>query len=247
MLDPKKLLDELLGSKVPGGSGSVRDRAGQVTQLAKDNPLAAGAIIAALLGTGTGRKLTGSALRMGGLAAIAGLAWKAYQNYKGVSQPETATAERTELLAPPSNSGFDPAEAPQGEDEFTLTLVRAMISAARADGHIDAEERGRIADRLKLSGMDEEEGSFLVKELERPVDLDALVASAKTEPQRVELYTASRLAIDPETRAERGYLDMLAGRLQLPDALVDHIEATVSSAKEPAETPVKAAPPPSPW
>ncbi|MGH6806120.1 MAG: DUF533 domain-containing protein, partial [Ensifer adhaerens] len=45
---------------------------------------------------------------------------------------------------------------------------------------------------------------------------------------------ASRLAIEPESRAERGYLDLLAGRLGLPDALVDHIEATVSSAKVPA-------------
>ena len=35
----------------------------------------------------------------------------------------------------------------------------------------------------------------------------------------------------PDSRAERGYLDLLAGRLQLPDALVDHIEATVSAAK----------------
>ncbi|RVD52666.1 tellurite resistance TerB family protein, partial [Mesorhizobium sp. M2D.F.Ca.ET.140.01.1.1] len=38
------------------------------------------------------------------------------------------------------------------------------------------------------------------------------------------------------TRAERGYLDLLAGRLGLPDALVDHVEATVSAAKVPAGT-----------
>ena len=247
MFDPKKLLNDLLGSQVPGVGGTVRDKAGQATQLAKDNPLAAGAIAAVLLGTGAGRQVTGSVLKMGGLAAVAGLAYKAYQDYKGGAEPATTAAEKPELLAPPANTGFDPAEAPQGEDEFALTLVRAMISAARADGHIDADERSRIGDRLKLSGMGEEEGGFLVRELERPVDLDALVASATTEAQRVELYTASRLAIEPETRAERGYLDMLAGRLQLPDALVDHIEATVSSAKEPAGTAAPATPPKSPW
>ena len=53
----------------------------------------------------------------------------------------------------------------------------------------------------------------------------------RREAQKVELYTASRIAIEPQTRAERGYLDLLAGRLQLPDALIDHIEATVSQAK----------------
>ena len=87
------------------------------------------------------------------------------------------------------------------------------------------------ADRLQLAGLDAEAESWLVSELERPVDLDGLVASAQTDAQKVELYTASRLAIEPETRAERGYLDMLAGRLKLPDPLVDHVEATVSAAK----------------
>jgi uncharacterized membrane protein YebE (DUF533 family) len=47
----------------------------------------------------------------------------------------------------------------------------------------------------------------------------------------VELYIAPHLAVHRETRAERGYLDMLAGRLGLADALIDHIEATVSTAK----------------
>ena len=60
----------------------------------------------------------------------------------------------------------------------------------------------------------------------------AIIGAAKTEAQKVEIYTASRLAIEPDTRTERGYLDMLAGRLGLADALVDHIEATVSAAKE---------------
>ena len=232
MLDPKKLLDDLLGSKVPGGSGStVRDGASKVTQLAKDNPLATGAIAAVLLGTGAGRALTGTALKAGGLAAIAGLAYKAYQNYQSGNQPDATKTGEPELLPPPSDTSFHPSQAPQGEAEFALTLVRAMISAARADGHIDEAERGKIADRLKLAGLDAEAGSWLVAELERPVDLDALVASAQTDAQKVELYTASRLAIEPETRAERGYLDMLAGRLKLPDPLVDHVEATVSAAK----------------
>ena len=232
MLDPKKLLDDLLGSKVPGGSGStVRDGASKVTQLAKDNPLATGAIAAVLLGTGAGRALTGTALKAGGLAAIAGLAYKAYQNYQSGNQPDATKTGEPELLPPPSDTSFHPSQAPQGEAEFALTLVRAMISAARADGHIDEAERGKIADRLKLAGLDAEAESWLVSELERPVDLDALVASAQTDAQKVELYTASRLAIEPETRAERGYLDMLAGRLKLPDPLVDHVEATVSAAK----------------
>lgn len=235
MLDPKKLLDDLLGSKVPGDSSTIRDRAGQATQLAKDNPLATGALVAVLLGTGAGRRVTGSALKIGGLAAVAGLAYKAYQNYQNGGKPAEGSGEGHAadqvLLPAPSETSFDPAAAPQGESEFALALVRAMIAAARADGHIDDEERARVADRLRLAGLDEDAEAFLVSELEQPVDLDSIVAAAKTDAQKVEIYTASRLAIEPETRAERGYLDMLAGRLKLPDSLVDHIEATVSEVK----------------
>ncbi|HEY6630401.1 MAG TPA: tellurite resistance TerB family protein [Rhizobiaceae bacterium] len=237
MFDPKKLLDDLLGSKIPGTESTVRDKAGQATQLAKDNPLAAGALVAVLLGTGAGRKVTGSALKLGGLAAVAGLAYKAYQNYQNGNQPAASSGpagqQEPVLLPPPSNTEFDPSRAPQGEAEFTLALVRAMIAAAKADGHIDETERKKIGDRLALSGLGSEAEAFLRDELEKPLDLDQLVALARTEAQRVELYTASRLTIEPNSRAERGYLDLLAGRLQLPDPLVDHIEATVAAAKEP--------------
>lgn len=232
MLDPRKLLDDLLGSKIPGTESTVREKAGQAAQMARDNPLAAGALAAVLLGTGPGRAITGSAVRLGGMAAVAGLAYKAWQNYQNGEQPGAQTAgKEPELLPPPSDTPFDPAQAPQGEDEFALVIARAMIAAARADGHIDEAERGRIADKLHLSGIGEEAEAFLISELEKPVDLDGLVAAAQTDAQKVELYTASRIAIDPGTRAERGYLDLLAGRLKLPDTLVDHIEATVEQAK----------------
>lgn len=229
MFDAKKLLDQFLGSQVPGTGGTVRERAGQVTQLAKDNPLASIAIAGVLLGTGPGRQITGSALKLGSLAAIAGLGYQAYKNYQAGRNPaDTAAAGTPELLPPPADSGFEPEAV---SEDFALVLVRAMIAAARADGHINEAERARIIDKLKVSGLAPDATAFLEQELASPIDLDGIVAAAKTEEQRVELYTASRLAIEPKTRTERGYLDLLAGRLGLADALVDHIEATVSAAK----------------
>jgi uncharacterized membrane protein YebE (DUF533 family) len=227
MIDPKKLLDEFLGSRVPGSQSTVGDHAGNVTQLARNNPIATGAIVAVLLGTGAGRKLTTNALKLGGMAAIAGLAYKAYQNYQNGNKPGEGAKEEN-LLPPPEDTSFHPARAPQGEEQFALALLRAMIAAARADGHIDDAERIKIAERLRESGIEQEAEQFLVSELERPIDIDALVAAATTDAQKVELYTASRLTIEPKSRAERGYLDMVAGRLKLPDALVDHIEAPVA-------------------
>ena len=233
MLDPKRLLDDLLGSRTQGKGGAGNDALGKVGDFARQNPIATGALAAILLGTGAGRSLGTSALKMGGMAAIAGLAYKAYQDYQKGQQPgsQKTAGREPELIEPPRDTGFHPADAPQGEDSFALAVVRAMVAAARADGHIDEEERKRITDRLKMAGLGEDAERFLVEELSRPVDLDSMVSAAQTEAQRVELYTASRIAIEPRTRAERGYLDMLAGRLRLPDALVDHVEATVSEAK----------------
>ncbi|MEQ1954221.1 tellurite resistance TerB family protein [Mesorhizobium sp. CN2-181] len=242
MFDPKKLLDDLLGSNVPGTGGTVRDGAGKAVQMAKDNPLAAGALVAVLLGTSTGRSVTGSAAKLGGLAAIGGLAYHAYKNWQAGKEPAETAEAQPQMLPPPSDTGFHPDNAPQGETEFALTLIRAMIAAAKADGHIDDEERKKISDKLSLAGIGGDAEKFLMAELDAPLDLDALAAAAKTEEQKVELYAASRLAIDPDSRAERGYLDLLAGRLGLPDALIDHVEATVTAAK--AAVPAEPAPAP---
>jgi uncharacterized membrane protein YebE (DUF533 family) len=246
MFDPKSLLNDLLGSTIPGTGSTVRDTAGKATQMAKDNPLAAGALVAVLLGTGTGRQVTGTALKLGGIAAIGGLAYKAYQNYKNGGTPADAAAQDPALLPPPEDTSFHPSQAPQGEAEFALTLVRAMIAAANADGHIDEDERKKIGDKLALSGISAEAEQFLRAEIEKPLSIDELVKAVQTDAQKLELYTATRLTIDPDTRVERGYLDLLAGRLGLPDALIDHVEATVSAVKTaPSVPPVPAGN--SPW
>ena len=124
---------------------------------------------------------------------------------------------------------------------FSITLGSgSIVTAAIHDGHairrevadlfaLD-EEREQIAGKLALSGVDEDAAEFIKRELATPLDLDTIIAAAKTDAQKVELYTASRLTISPDSRAERGYLDLLAGRLGLPDALVDHVEATIRGA-----------------
>ena len=243
MFDAKKLLDQLIGSQMPGGSSSMRDFGSAALQKAKDNPMKTGALAAVLLGTGTGRSIAGSALKLGGLAAIAGLGYQAYKNYQAgrspldfgggatplPGQPAPAPSEPMVLPAP-VGSGFEP-EVTAASNDFALRLVQVMIAAARADGHIDESERANIMEKVRSAALDSEAEAFLQRELEAPLDLDGLVAGARTEEQRVELYTAARLAITADSRAERGFLDLLAGRLNLPDALVDHIEATVSAAK----------------
>jgi uncharacterized membrane protein YebE (DUF533 family) len=230
MLEPKKLLDNFLTARIPGFSGNVVDTTAEAGRLAKANPVATGALAALLLGTRTGRSLARSALKIGGFAVIAGLAYQAYRNYRNGNQPADPADGGTFVLMPaPEDTAFHPKRLPHGEEAFALTLARGMIAAARADGVIDASEQQVIFDRMRASGVDCEVESFLSRELIRPVDIEELIGAAETDAQKVELYTASRLAVDAVSEGERRYLDRLAKRLKLPQALVRHIEGCVLS------------------
>lgn len=229
MTDARKMLDELLGARIPGTESTVRQSASEAVRLARENPIATGALALALIGTGPGRALAGTALRIGGLAAIGGLAWKAWQGYQQGNAPtEAPTGEApAEIAPPPAGSDFAPEQAPQGEDAFARALIQAMIAAAHADGRIDAEERKRIGERSALAGFDDD--GFLREALENPPSVEALAAAAQTDAQRVELYTAARLAVTGQSAAEQDFLDRLAAELKLPSALVEHVESTVTS------------------
>jgi uncharacterized membrane protein YebE (DUF533 family) len=230
MLEPKKLLDDFLTARIPGFGGDITGTTAEAGRLAKANPVATGAIAALLLGTRSGRSLARTVLKISGVAAIAGLAYQAYRNYRNGGQPADPADGRTFLLMPaPEDTAFHPNRLPQGEEAFALVLVRGMIAAARADGVIDPSEQRAIFDRMRSSGVAGDVESFLSGELVRPVDVGALVAAAKTDAQKVELYAASRLAVDAASDGERRYLEQLAKRLKLPRALVDHIEGCVLS------------------
>jgi hypothetical protein len=128
MFDAKKLLDQFLGSNVPGLSGSVRDRAGQATQIAKNNPMKAGAIAAAIFGTKTGRKLAGNAAAVGGIAAIAGLGYLAYKNYQSGQKPEAVQQPQPTqaLLPPPVDSPFHPQSETLSNNFALSEMIRPM-------------------------------------------------------------------------------------------------------------------------
>jgi len=255
MIDAKRLLEQFLGSAGGGMPGQNRDghRGGQssgggllgsVQDLARNNPLlsggAAGGLAALLLGSKKGRKLAGSALKWGGIAAIGGLAYKAYRDYQAGQaaqtapqhQPSTHLGQGVPVPPPPADSPFALENAPQGADVFALELVAAMINAAKADGHIDAQERARIEGRLVEGGLEPEERAFLSRELAAPLDIERVVRAARNREEAVELYAASFIAITPDHPAERAYLDMLAARLGLEPALARTIEQTVASAAQ---------------
>ena len=90
-----------------------------------------------------------------------------------------------------------------------------MIAAAKADGEVSSAERQRILDEVAQAGADDEERAFLQRELDRPLDLDAVLNRVRDLHMEEEAYTASLLAIEVDTPAEQQYLAYLATRLNL--------------------------------
>ena len=105
-------------------------------------------------------------------------------------------------------------EEQQVRDVATLT-VQAMINAAKADGHIDKQETERLVGKLREDGITDEEQRFVLEEMRKPMDTDAIVQAVPNEQVAAQIYTASLMAINVDTDAEKRYMQELASKLGL--------------------------------
>ena len=186
-----------------------------------------------LLGTRSGRTLASNLVGLGGLALIGGLAYKAVQNARAgrpMLEGDAAGAGGA-LPAPgslPEPGAFDPARA---TDDDALLLVRAMVAAAAADGHIDDAERARITSGLSQAGIDAEATRWLERELASPATPEELAEPVTTPEKGAQVYAAARVAIEPDTMQEREFLRRLAQELDLTPEVVRNIDDAAAAVK----------------
>lgn len=229
MIDAKQLLQQVLGSSVMQEAATKgRDLKGRLDATSGSQAFAGGAVAGGLLGLLLGgkklRKLTGGALGYGGAAALGALALQAYQNYQRQQSGGFAGGVVAEAALPHMRPAADGRP-------FELVLIRGMVGAAKADGHIDAPEQRRLFAEVERLGLDAEAKAYVFDLLTKDVDLASLASAVATPEQGAELYLASRLAIDPDEPAERAYLDALAARLQIPSELRASLEQAAPSAR----------------
>lgn len=113
------------------------------------------------------------------------------------------------------NSAFEnfgePEQAPtQTQEDTAKVMLRAMLTAAKADGQIDDGEKEKILGQL--GDVSQEEMAFVRDELSAPVDVEGLVRDI---PQGMEhqAYLMSVMAIDLDSAEEARYLDGFAKAL----------------------------------
>ncbi len=176
---------------------------------------ALGALLGAVLGGGS-KSMKGAV--GGGLLAVLGAL--AYQALKGTSQE---SEEVPITLKEPET----PAEKEKLENQAQLVL-RAMINAAKADGQIDQGEVQRILGKLEAAGAGASARDFILTEMSKPMETEAIVAVAKGNPQlAAELYAASLLAIKMDTPAEEEYMKNFASSLGLAPQAVANLQNTM--------------------
>lgn len=227
-MDTKSFLDDLLkaGRELTEKGRSIAEEKLNIKEpgAKRDATLSGmktGAIVAGtlavLLGTRTGRQVTGSAIKLGSLAAVGGVAWQAYQNYKNNENISTAEDEVV-----PINEVKDEVEA----NERSVTLLKAMIAAAKSDGHVNEDEIKEVKQQVKTLGLEGDVATILEEELAKPLDIEEIAAlAAGEEAKAAEIYLVSAVIVNKDNEKERQYLEDLAKAMKIPEALLAELNA----------------------
>ncbi|PTT28628.1 tellurite resistance TerB family protein [Pseudomonas sp. HMWF021] len=205
-----------LGGLLGGSSGS--GALGGLLSGAGGGALAAGAM-GLLLGSKKARKVGGKVAVYGGLAALGVLAYKAYGNWNA----QKGTAPQTE---PQTLDRLPPAQA----EQHSQAILKALVAAAKADGHIDDRERQLIEGEFIKLDNDQELQHWLHAELNKPLDPADVARAASTPEMAAEMYIASVMLVDEESFMEKAYLEELAKQLKLEPGLKVELEKQVRQA-----------------
>ncbi len=137
-----------------------------------------GGLIGMLMGSRKSRKVAKKmgigALKVGGAAGLGALAYKVYNDWQSKQGVETI------------HETFD-----QDDDRHSILILKAMIAAAKADGHVDNAEMGRIEEALDDMGADQHVRQLVRQEMNKPLDPAEIARLASSPQQASEIYLAS--------------------------------------------------------
>lgn len=185
-----------LGGMLGGGQGGVSGaQAGGI-----------GALAGALLGGGGGAvkgALGGSAMAVLGALAVAAL-----KNWQG---GQTAGAQASGITEAEPMGQLSEDELQQMVAPQTAELcLKAMIAAAKSDGQIQDDEMQRIVGKLNEGGVTDQERQFVLEEMRKPLDVQALVSSIPNPQVGAQVYAAALMAISVDTANEQAFMQQLA-------------------------------------
>jgi len=223
-MSAQSLLDQILQSGA-SALGGVRQAATGPDMGKYATGAAVGGVLGLLLGSRSGRRMGGKALKYGSVAALGALAWKVYQDQQAQQRPQTGNLAASAAATSPV---FAALPAPQLE-AHSRAMLKAMIAAAKSDGHMDERERDLVEAGIARLEPDPAIRSWIDIELRRPLDPADVAATAAGPEMAAEIYLASVMVVDDTTTMERAYLDELARQLKLEPGLKAELEARTAA------------------
>lgn len=188
-----------------------------------------GSLVSLLMSSTKARRTGGSMIGYGSLAALGVVAYKAYNNWQSQNQDQAQGQSQAGLSAVQQLPQTVDRVSPEAVEEHSQAILRAIIAAAKADGHIDARERQLIDEAFGKLTHEPQLQAWIEQELHKPLDPADLARAAKTPEIAAEMYLASILVVDEESYMERAYLDELARQLQLDPALKAELETQAAA------------------
>ena len=168
------------------------------------------------------------------LIAAAGVAWGIYDTVTAQNQPSSTTPQNVPTVPSGPTGGVPVPPIPGVAGAFDAALdpvarvIRLAVSAARADGALDAAERALIMARAREAGLE----TVVEAELGQARPLADIVRGVTDPQMKQELYVLAFTIVRADetvSGAERIYLAQLAHQLGLDAASVASIEAETSA------------------
>lgn len=177
----------------------------------------ASAVLVGLLGTKGGRKLTGKAIKIGGLAALGTAAYKGYNNWK-----------QTGNVMGDDNSPVHELSDASAENRGLL-LIEALVAAANADGKVDDHEQQAIKHKILELHLPGEMAMVLENIIDSPLSAGELAQKVSSSTEAAEVYVATSLLIgDDSSAAEKVYRDSLIAALGLAPELRKSLDSELA-------------------
>jgi uncharacterized membrane protein YebE (DUF533 family) len=255
MFDAKSLLDSILGGQTAQQATAAAQSAGSTVagvvsqaeeslkgtsagealtgakNFAEQNPTAAvavaGGLAAVLLGTSTGRSMAAGGVKLGGIAGLGGIAYKAFSNWQQSKPLMEGVPGLEQLTAPaPTGSGF---HADDHSHDTAQLIVRAMVATAVADGTIDPAQRATLVAQMQRAGLGSEESAFLEEAIARPMSVDEIARGVSGNSElAAQVVAAASLVANPANVKEKDFLTRLRTELGMSADLLSQIKAAVS-------------------
>lgn len=230
----QNLLNQFMGvTNVADTGNTAQGISGTLNKLTRNIPgglaggAAAGGIMALLMSNKSARKFATTAATYGGAALLGGLAYNAYKNWQQGNRDQA-----THSVSPQHDSTMENGFAANDAltSDFELKLIKAMIAAAKSDGHIDTYEQQRIFKTLEQMELSTEMKAMMFDLLNQTISVEELAHGVDDMTLKSELYLASCLVISPDHPLEQAHLDKLAQALELPPSLVAQLQMQASQA-----------------